>query len=128
MLIRSTAHIINGLFKRARQEDELAYPTLAFGVSPLLQRAGEGQDLSAHLQDPAAPMDCLEAWEGQLLSHVPGALSQFAREGWRICPLGICMCFSSSPLFTAVFFYPSCFSIAMYTLTVDGFCSLDGFY
>lgn len=42
------------------------------------------------------------------------------REGWRICPLGICMYFSSSPLFTAVFFIPPCFSIAMYTLTVDG--------
>ena len=59
------------------QEDEFV-ATLAFGVSPLPQRAGgEGQDLSAHLQDPAAPMDCPEAGEGQPLSHVPGPLSQF---------------------------------------------------
>lgn len=31
------------------------------------------------------------------------------REGWHICPLGICMYFLSLPLFTAVFFIPSLF-------------------
>lgn len=53
--------------------------TLAFGVSYLPQHAGgEDQDSSTHLRDSATLMDCPEARKGQLLSIVPGPLSQFA--------------------------------------------------
>lgn len=77
MLIR-VQKIVNGLFKEWGKEDEFI-AVLAFGVSHLPQHAGgEDQDSSAHVQDSATLMDCPAAGKGQLLSTVPGPLSQFA--------------------------------------------------
>lgn len=68
--------MVNGCSKEGRNGDWLL-AILASGVL-YLQPAGEDQDLSAHLQDPATLMDCPKARKGQLLSSVPDPLPQFA--------------------------------------------------
>lgn len=43
------------------------------------------------------------------------------REGWHICPLGICMFFFVfSSVYCCLFLSPPCFSIGIHALTLDG--------
>lgn len=117
MLIRFQ-RIINGLFK----EGGKFIAVLAFGVSHLPQHAGgEDQDSSAHVQDSATLMDCPAAGKGQLLSTVPGPLSQFAGRLAYLSLWDLHAFFSSSTY--CCLLSPPYFSVTIQALTLGGLFS-----